>query len=98
MYMKDSVISARYRNGFEKAELMKPGEKYQFTISLPPISNMFAKGHRIRLDISSSNYPTFDPNPNTGDPYKSGGKTIVADNTIYHDEEHPSHALLPLIP
>jgi putative CocE/NonD family hydrolase len=98
MYLTDSIIRARYRNGFEKGELMKPSEKYQLTIALPPVSNVFVKGHKIRLEISSSNYPTFDPKPNTGDPYTRGGKTTVAENTIYHDAENPSHVLLPTIP
>ena len=60
-------------------------------------SNLFAKGHRIRVDISSSNFPQFDANPNTGDPYFKG-RNIVADNTLYHDATHPSHIVLPIIP
>ena len=76
---------------------MTPGEIYPFTIVLYPTSNIFAQGHRIRLDISSSNYPRFDVNPNTGDPLGTSGRTIVAENTIYHDATHPSHLTLPLV-
>jgi putative CocE/NonD family hydrolase len=96
MNLSDSMIRARYRNGFDKSELMKPGEIYEFTIDMPPTSNLFAKGHRIVVHISSSNYPTYDPNPNNGDPYFVG-EAIVARNTIFHDRSHPSHIVLPLI-
>ena len=63
MNLTDSIVRARYRYGFEQIELMTPGEIYGFTIELPPTSNLFKAGHRIRLDISSSNYPTYDRNP-----------------------------------
>jgi len=98
MNLVDGVIRAHYRNGFEKSELMTPGEVYEFTIELPATSNLFTIGHRIRLDVSSSNYPEFDANPNTGDRYVTGGKTVVAENTVYCDAAHPSQILLPLIP
>ena len=68
MNLEDGIIRARFRNSLEKAELMKPGEIYEFTIQLYPTSNLFKAGHRIRLDISSSNFPRFDLNPNTGEP------------------------------
>jgi putative CocE/NonD family hydrolase len=98
MNLSDSILRARYREGFEKPVLMKPGETYKFNIDMPPTSNVFKKGHRIRVDISSSNYPTYDPNPNTGDPYTMNGRTVRAENAIYHDRRHPSHLTIPLIP
>ena len=98
MNLTDSIIRARYRCGFANSELMKRGEIYRFTIELPPISNLFKKGHRIRLDISSSNYPTYDRNPNNGQPYLSRGKWVVAENFIYHNVMYPSHVVLPIIP
>jgi hypothetical protein len=55
-------------------------------------------GHRIRLDISSSNFPRFDPNPNTGEPLNDHTHSAFAHNTIYHDTSHPSHVILPIIP
>ena len=64
----DSIIRARYRSGFERAELMEPGRVSEVRITLPPTSNLFTKGHRIRLDIASSNFPRFDVNPNTASP------------------------------
>ena len=98
MNLSDSIIRARYRNGFEKSELMKPGEIYEISLELPPTSNLFVKGHRIRMDISSSSYPAFDPNPNNGKLYQSGAGCVTAENTIYHDSRRPSHVVLPVIP
>ena len=69
----DSIVRARFRNGWEKEELMTPGEIYEFVFELYPTSNVFRKGHRVRLDISSSNWPRFDVNPNTGGPLGAGG-------------------------
>lgn len=94
----DSIVRARYRDSLEKATLMKPGQVYKFRIELYPTSILFPKGHRIRLDISSSNFPRFDVNPNTGEPLNQNRRTAVAVNTIYHDAEHPSHIVLPVIP
>lgn len=98
MNLVDSIIRARYRKSFEKPELMKPGEIYEFTIKLPATSNLFTIGHQIRLDISSSNFPAFDVNPNTGESPNVGGRTVIAENTIYHDVKYPSHIVLPIIP
>jgi len=61
-------------------------------------SNLFAKGHRIRVDISSSDYPAYDPNPNTGEPYMIGNQGVAAKNVVYHDSKRPSHIILPIIP
>jgi putative CocE/NonD family hydrolase len=96
--LADSIIRARYRNSWEKAELMTPGEIYEFTIEPQATSNLFKAGHWIRLDISSSNFPHFDVNPNTGEPLGRSRRMVVAHNTIYHDTAHPSHLVLPIIP
>ena len=96
--LADSIIRARYRNGFERAEMMKPGEVYRVGIPLPPISNLFRAGHRIRLDIASSNFPKFDVNPNTGEPMGRHTRTIRARNCVFLDSGHPSHVVLPIIP
>jgi len=77
---------------------MQPGTVYEFTIELYPTSNVFRKGHRIRVDISSSNFPRFDANPNTGEPLNDNRRVLVATNTIYHDRAHPSQVVLPIIP
>jgi putative CocE/NonD family hydrolase len=88
----------RYRNSLEKAELTEPGTVYPVTIHLYPTANRFAKGHRIRLDVSSSNFPRFDVNPNTGEALQQHRRMIAADNTVYHDGERASHVVLPIIP
>ncbi len=92
----DSIIRARYRNGWEKPELMTPDQPYEFVFQLYPTSNVFKKGHRIRLDISSSNWPRFDVNPNTGGPLGLERRYELAHQTIYHDADCPSHIVLPL--
>lgn len=94
----DSIVRARYRNGLGKAELLKPGQPYEFTIEMYPTSLVFQHGHRIRLDISSSNFPRFDINPNTGEPLNNNHRWQVAENTVYLDAKHPSCIILPVIP
>jgi putative CocE/NonD family hydrolase len=94
----DSIARMRYRNSLEKAELMEPGKIYPVTIHLYPTANLFARGHRIRLDISSSNFPRFDVNPNSGEPLQQHRRMLPADNTVYHNGAHASHVLLPIIP
>lgn len=98
LIMGDGIIRARYRDSDKTETLMNPGETYEFTIKLDPCSNRFKKGHRIRVDISSSNFPRFDVNPNTGEPPADARRKITATNTIYHDSQHPSHIILPVIP
>ena len=93
----DSIVRARYRNG-GKAELLTPRQAYEFTIEMYPTSLLFQKGHRIRLDISSSNFPRFDVNPNTGEALNNNRRVQVAENTIYLDATHPSRIILPVIP
>jgi len=93
----DSIVRARYCISREKAELLKPGIAYEFTIEMYPTSLVFQKGHRIRLDISSSNFPRFDVNPNTGEPLNENRLWATADNAVYHDPEHLSQIILPVI-
>ena len=95
--LTDSIIRARYRNGWDTPELLKPGKVYEFVFELYPTSNIFKKGHRIRLDISSSNWPRFDANPNTGGDLGTERRLEIAEQTIHHESEHPSHVVLPII-
>ncbi len=95
--LTDSIIRARYRNGFDQPELLEPGVVYEFNFELYPTSNIFRSGHRIRLDISSSNFPRFDVNPNTGGPLGQDRRTLIAQQVIYHDADHPSQIVLPVI-
>jgi putative CocE/NonD family hydrolase len=93
----DSIIRTRYRDSWERETLMNPGEIYPVEIRLPPTSNFFAAGHRIRLDISSSNFPRFDVNPNTGEPVGRHTHAVVAHNAVHVDREHASRVVLPII-
>ena len=94
----DSIIRARYRNGFSRAEMMTPGEVYEFVFELYPTSNVFARGHRIRVDVSSSNWPRFDLNHNTGGPLGIDRAYEVARQTVFHSPDFPSHVVLPIQP
>jgi len=92
----DGAIRARYRESLEYEKLMEPGKIYEFWIDLWSTSIIFNRGHRIRVDISSSNDPRFDPNPNTGHPLRADDETRVANNTIFAGTSYPSRILLPL--
>ncbi len=70
----------------------------EYTLDLGPTSNVFLAGHRLRLEISSSNFPRFERNPNTWRPVAGEQEMVVAHQTIYHDAQHPSHIVLPIIP
>ena len=93
----DSVLRARFREGFDHEVFMKKGQVYKFKIDLWSTSIIFNKGHRIAIHISSSNSPRFDPNPNTGSPLRADTLTQVATNSVHHDRLHPSRALLPVV-
>ncbi len=96
--LTDGILRARYRSSLEKSKLMKSGRVYRFAIDAGVTSNVFRKGHRIRLEISSSNFPRFDRNPNTGRPVADEAQLMKASQTIHHDRLHDSYLLLPLIP
>ena len=94
----DGILRARYRNSMEKSEFMNPGDTYKVTINLWSTSNVFLAGHKLRLEVSSSNFPRFDRNLNTGEDPESGKRTAKATNVIYHDLDHPSALILPIVP
>jgi putative CocE/NonD family hydrolase len=94
----DGIVRARYRHSRAKAEMLQPGQPYELTIELYPTALVFMPGHRIRVDISSSNFPRFDVNPNTGEPLNANTGWRVATNTVFHDPEHLSRIILPVIP
>jgi uncharacterized protein len=97
-YLADGVVRARYRNSTNKAEALVPGQIYKYNIDLWATSNVFKAGHRIRLYVSSSNFPRFNRNLNTGEPTLKATHLVKANQTIYHDGAHPSALLLPIIP
>jgi putative CocE/NonD family hydrolase len=96
--LTEGIIRARYRRSPEKAEFMNPGEVYKFSIDLWATSNVFLKGHKLRLEISSSNFPRFDRNLNTGEDPGRSTRIVKATNTICHDRERPSALILPVVP
>lgn len=98
MNLTDGILRCRYRRSWEAPQLMVPGEIAEITIEPMPTSNLFRKGHRIRLDISSSNFPRFDVNPNTGAAEGSAGPRQVAHNRIHMSAQHPSQVVLPVVP
>jgi uncharacterized protein len=95
--LTEGIVRARYRSSPAKPELMNPGQIYKFTIDLWSTANVFLKGHRLRLEISSSNFPRFDRNLNTGQEAGITGKPVPATNTVYHDAGHPSALILPIV-
>ncbi len=94
----EGVIRVRYRESIERAVFMTPGEVYEVTIDLGPTSNVFLPGHRVRLDVSSSNFPRIDRNLNTGGLIGFETEWRVAENTVHHSTRHPSRLVLPVIP
>lgn len=90
-------LRMRYRNGFDKQELMKPGEIYKIFINQLYTANVFKKGHRIRLQITSSKAPHYDPNPNTGTEIATEKNMTQATNSIHHSKEYPSRLILPVV-
>ncbi|MBM3800811.1 MAG: CocE/NonD family hydrolase [Acidimicrobiia bacterium] len=94
----EGILRARHREGIDRPKLMEPGRIYSFSIDLVATSNMFEKGHRIQLDVTSSHFPQFDRNPNTGEPFGLSSKLRTATQTVHHSPAYPSHLLLPVIP
>jgi putative CocE/NonD family hydrolase len=93
----DGIIRARYRNSLFVPELVTPGEVNEYIINLQAVSQLFQKGHRIRIDVSSSSFPQYDRNMNTGNPIGEDAKGITARQTIYHQAEYASYIDLPVI-
>ena len=93
----DSIARACYAKNPAKSEFLKPGQPEEFTIEMYPTSLMFQRGHRIRVDISSSNFPRFDVNPNTGEPLNNNRRWRIAENSVYLGGSHPSQIVLPVI-
>ncbi|MGH7495207.1 MAG: CocE/NonD family hydrolase [bacterium] len=96
MLIADGAVRARHRISTEQEDLLSPGTPYECEIDLWSTAMLFNRGHRIRVAISSSNAPRFDPNPNSGNPFRVGQDTLVATNTIYLDATRPSHIVLPI--
>ena len=98
MNLTEGLLRMRYLDSSERPALMVPGEVYAITIELFPIANLFCRGHRLRLDISSSNFPHFDINPNSGEPEGEWQQPRIARNRVFAEAARSSHILLPIIP
>jgi putative CocE/NonD family hydrolase len=98
MNITNGIFRVRYRHSWEMPSLLAPGEIAEITIEPFATSNLFKAGHRLRLDVSSSNFPHFDVNPNTGEPEGLARRRQIAVNTVHIDAAHPSHIVLPVIP
>ena len=96
MLLTDSIVRLRYRESLEHTTPYEPGEIVTVKIDVRVIANVFKASHRIRLDISSSNFPSFDPNPNTGEAIGRHSHLHVARNTIHFGPDHPSSLILPV--
>ena len=94
----EGILRVRYRESWESPQLMEPGQVYAITIEMQPTSLVFKKGHRIRVDVTSSDFPHFDRNPNTGHEFGMDAEVQIAEQTIYHSAKYPSHIVLPVIP
>ena len=92
------IMRSQYRNGYENPTLLEPGEACEYTIKLNPIGCLFRPGQRLRLYVSSSDFPNFDRNHNTGKDYWSDAELRVAHQTVFHTADRPSHLVLPVIP
>jgi putative CocE/NonD family hydrolase len=97
MNLSDTIFRARFHSSWKEPKLLEPDKIYRLDLISYPTSNLFGVGHKIRVDISSSNYPRFDINPNTGESLGHSTRMTEAINRIYHDSDHPSNIVLPLI-
>jgi uncharacterized protein len=95
--LTEGILRMRYRDSQEKPGLMKPGEVYHVKVDLWATSNVFLAGHKVRLEVSSSNFPRFDRNLNTGEEQANATRMSRANNVVYHDKEHPSALILPMV-
>jgi putative CocE/NonD family hydrolase len=98
MILTDGILRLRYAEDPAHPRMRTPGEIVHITITLFPTANLFMPGHRIRLDVSSSNFPKFDVNPNTGEPDGASRRRRIALNTVFVDAGRPSRVVLPLLP
>src|ERR1039457_114417 len=96
--LTDGILRARYRSSTEKAELMNPGEVYRLTIEHWSTSNVFLPGHKLRVEVASGNLPRFDRTLNTGASPEASKSHMPATNVVYHDRDHPSALILPVLP
>jgi len=93
----EGMLRARFHEGLDRVSLLEPGQIYEFDIEMTGTANVFKPGHRIRVSVTSSNFPQFDRNPNTGAPFGTGTEVRVANQTIHHGSNRASHIVLPVV-
>ena len=93
----DGILRARYRDSLSQPTLLKPNEVYQFQVDLWSTAQVFKAGHRLRIHVTSSDFPRYDRNLNTGGPFATESSSVVAVNTVHHDAARPSHLRLPIL-
>ena len=98
IHLCEGIVRTCFRDSYQEPIPIEPGQVYVYRIELWETSNLFRAGHCIRLEVSSSNFPRFDRNLNTGHPHGLDDEMQVARQRIYHDRVHPSHLILPVIP
>ena len=98
MNIAEGMLRARFRNGVDKMDLLQPNQVYEYDIDMAGTANVFQPGHRIRVDITSSNFPQFDRNPNTGEDLGASSVTRTAMQTVHHGSAQASHIVLPVVP
>jgi putative CocE/NonD family hydrolase len=96
--MAEGMLRLRYRKSFEKTEPLVPGKVEEVTVDCWSTSIIFNRGHRIRATVTASNYPRFDVNPGTGQPWTDAGTKVTQKNLIYCSALHPSQLVLPVVP
>lgn len=95
--VSEGILRARFRDSQSEPALLTPGEVYELTIDLYALSHVFAAGHRLRVHVTSSDFPQWDANPNTADPFGAAAHAVIADQLVFHDAQRPSHIVLPVI-
>ncbi len=100
IFVTEGIIRARYRGSVEgeSVELLEPGEAAEYRIRMYPVANVFLRGHRVRVDVTSSSFPRFSRNLNTGEDVGTGTRMDVARQTVLHTGTYPSHVVLPVVP
>jgi len=97
MNIAEGILRARFRLGLSKPQLLKAGEVYEFTVDMVGTANVFLPGHRIRVDVMSSNFPQFSVNPNTGEALAAAGAGRKAKNSVFFGGSHASAVILPVV-
>ena len=95
--LDDTIQRARYRDGYDKQVFMNDGQVYELVLGPLSTSNFFAAGHSIRIEISSSNFPRYARNLNTGGNNYDEAESVLAHNTVHHSRDHPSRITLPVV-